>query len=86
VDERGIGAAFLVAACALILWRIYRRYLGIRGANSRRRAERRVYDVLRKSLAEGNIAARLYAERLTRFLDWIDHFFGDVGTRGQRAF
>jgi hypothetical protein len=25
------------------------------------------------------MAARLYADRLTRFLDWIDRFFGDAG-------
>ena len=32
------------------------------------------------------MAARLYAERVTRFLDWIDLFFGDAGMAGQRAF
>jgi hypothetical protein len=76
----------LLAACALVLGLLYRRYLGILGADRRRPAERQAYDALRNSLAEGNLAARLYAERLTRFLDWVDRFFGDAGTAGQRAF
>ncbi len=37
-------------------------------------------------LAEGNLAARIYAEWLSRFLDWIERFFGDQGSAGQRAF
>jgi hypothetical protein len=41
---------------------------------------------LRNSLAEGNLAARLYAERLTRFLDWVDHFFDDAGKANQTLF
>jgi hypothetical protein len=64
--------------CALAFGLIYRRYLGILGADRRKPAERQAYDALRNSLAQGNMAARLYAERLTRFLDWIDWFFGDA--------
>jgi hypothetical protein len=67
-----------LAVCALVLGLIYRRYLGILGADRRKPAERQAYDALRESLAQGNMAARLYAARLTQFLDWIDRFFGDA--------
>jgi hypothetical protein len=53
-----------LAICALVFVLVYRRYLGILGADRRRSAERQTYDGLRNSLAEGNLAARLYAERL----------------------
>ena len=76
----------LLAVCALALVLVYRRYLGILGADRRRPAERHAYDALRNSLAEGNIIARLYAERLTRFLDWIDRFFGDAGMADRTLF
>jgi hypothetical protein len=69
----------LAAVCALMLGLIYRRNLGILGADRRKPAERQAYDALRDILAQGNMAARLYADRLTRFLDWIDHRFGDAG-------
>jgi hypothetical protein len=72
--------------CGLALTLLYRRYLGILGANRRVAAERQAYDALRNSLVEGNLAARLYAERLTGFLDWIDHFFGDAGMTGRTLF
>jgi hypothetical protein len=49
----------LLAVCALVLGLIYRRYLGILGADRRRLAERQAYDALRNSLAEGNMAVRL---------------------------
>jgi hypothetical protein len=71
-------AKVLLAVCSLVFGLVYRRYLGILGADRRRPAERQAYNALRASLAEGNMAARLYAERLSRFLDWIDHFFGDT--------
>jgi hypothetical protein len=65
---------------------VYRRYFLLLGADRRRPTERRAYDALRASLAEGNLAVRLYSERLTRFLDWIDHFFGDAGKADQTLF
>jgi hypothetical protein len=59
-----------LAVCALVLGLVYRRYLGLLGADRRRPAERQAYDALRDSLAHGvNAAARIYAERLTAFLD-----------------
>jgi hypothetical protein len=76
----------LLAVCALVFGLIYRRYLGILGANRRVPAERKTYDALRSSLAQGNMAARLYAERLTRFLDRIDDFFGDAGMPNRTLF
>jgi hypothetical protein len=63
-----------LAVCALIFGLLYRRYLGILGADQRKPAERKAYDALRESLSEGNMAARLYAERLTRFLNRVDRF------------
>jgi hypothetical protein len=76
----------LLAISALVLGLIYRRYFGVLGADRRRPAERRAYDALRNRLIEGNLAARLYAERLTRFLDWIDCFFGTPAWPTGRSF
>jgi hypothetical protein len=81
-----LGKVLLLAVCAPILGLIYRRYIGILGADRRKQAERQAYDALRASLAEGNMAARLYAERLTRFLNWIDRFFGDAGMAERTLF
>ncbi len=86
-----IGAAALgvvggVSALAFSL--IYGRYSGILASGNKRKTtlERQAYDRLRKSLAEGNGAARLYAGWLNSFLDWIEWFFGDAETKDQRAF
>jgi hypothetical protein len=81
IGESALAALARVslAVCAFILGLIYRRYIGILGADRRRPAERQAYDALRNSLAKGNLAAQLYAERLTWFLDRVDHFFGDAG-------
>jgi hypothetical protein len=79
-------ASVVLTVCALVFGLLYRRYLGILGADRRKPAERQAYDALRESLAEGNLAARLYADRLTRFLDWIDHFFGDADMADRTLF
>lgn len=65
---------------------VYKYYLGVlgQGAKPEGSIERQDYDNLRKSLKEGNPAARLYARWLTKFLDWIERFFGDAGM-GQRT-
>jgi hypothetical protein len=76
----------LVVICGLVLGLIYRRYLLLLGADRRKPAERQAYDGLRESLAEGNMAARLYADRLARFLDWVDRFFGDAGIPDRTLF
>jgi hypothetical protein len=75
-----------LAICALVFGLVYRRYFLLLGADRRRPTERRAYDALRASLAEGNLAARLFSERLTRFLDWIDRFFGDAGMADRTLF
>jgi len=74
------------AICAGILGLLYRRYLGILGADPKEPAEWDAYTTLRDSLTKGNLAARLYAERLTWFLNWIDRFFGDAGMADRTLF
>ncbi|HEY8008581.1 MAG TPA: hypothetical protein VIE66_17710 [Methylocella sp.] len=56
-------------------------YLGVlaQGAQPEGSIERQDYDMLRASLAGDNLAARLYAKWLTKFLDGVERFFGDVG-------
>jgi hypothetical protein len=87
-DGSALAALFkvLLAVGALVLGLIYRRYLGILAADRRKPAERRDYDALRDGLSSGNTVARIYAERLTQFLDWVDRFFGDVGTANGAPF
>jgi hypothetical protein len=60
---------------------IYKRYLGVLAAGRSRKGSpaREAYDNLRASLSGDNLAARLYANWLTAFLDAVDRFFGDVG-------
>ena len=60
---------------------MYRRYLGILSAGGAPEGspEHDSYGRLRASLARGGLAARLFIWRLTKFLDAIDHFFGDTG-------
>jgi hypothetical protein len=45
--------------------------------------ERRNYDGLRLSLEDGGWPARVYSDRLTRLLDGVDRFFGDIDSAGQ---
>jgi hypothetical protein len=75
-----------LAVCALVLGLTYRRYLGILGADRRRPAERKAYDALRASLAEGNLATRLYARWLGVMLDRVDCLFGDAGMADRTLF
>ena len=67
---------------------IYRRYLGILGASTKRKgtSERDGYDRLRESLSGGNLASRLYSGWLTKFLDAVDRFFGDAGMADRTLF
>jgi hypothetical protein len=78
--------SLLAIICALTFVFIYRRYLGILGADRRRPVERRAYDALRQTLVEGNLAIRLYAQWLTSFLRAVDHFFGDAGIPDRTLF
>ena len=79
---------WVAGLCILAAPFIYKYYLGVlaQGAASEGSLERQDYDALRASLAGGNLAARLYAKWLTKFLDRVERFFGDAGTQGQRAF
>jgi hypothetical protein len=83
------SALYWVAGlCILAAPVIYKYYIGIlaQGAQQEGSLERKDYDALRASLTGGNLAARLYAGRLTRFLDGVDRFFGDAGMAGRSAF
>jgi hypothetical protein len=79
---------WVAGLCILAAPFIYKYYLGIlaQGAQPEGSIERQDYDKLRASLAGGNLATRLYAKWLTKFLDRVERFFGDAGTEGQRAF
>jgi hypothetical protein len=55
----GFGTLFAVAIgiCGLALTLLYRRYLGILGANRQVTTERQAYDAVRNSLSGGNLAS-----------------------------
>jgi hypothetical protein len=67
---------------------MYKRYIGVleAGAEPKGSPERKAYDALRRSLRGGNIAARRYADWLTKFLNAVDRFFGDAGKADQTLF
>jgi hypothetical protein len=81
-----LTAAGGIAVLAFSL--MYRRYVGVLGAGGARKGSppRDDYDRLWASLSGGNLAARLYADRLTKFLDAIDRFFGDAGLADRTLF
>ena len=82
-------ALFLVLGlCVAAAPFVFRYYIGVlrQGAQPEGSLERKDYDALRASLTGGNLAARLYAGRLTRFLDAVDRFFGDAGMANRSAF
>jgi hypothetical protein len=74
--------------CAAIAPFIYKYYLGVlaQGAKPEGSIARQDYDRLRGSLAGGNLAPRLYAKWLTKFLDWIERFFGDANIADRTLF
>ncbi len=82
-------ALFLVLGlCVVAAPFVFRYYIGVlgQGAQPVGSLERKDYDALRASLTGGNVAARLYAGRLTKFLDAVDRFFGDAGMANRSAF
>jgi hypothetical protein len=82
-------ALFLVLGlCVAAAPFVFRYYIGVlgQGAQPEGSLERKDYDALRASLTGGNLAARLYAGRLTKFLDAVDRFFGDAGMANRSAF
>jgi hypothetical protein len=72
----------------LVFSLMYKRYVGVLGAGGGRKGypARVAYEELRASLSGGNLAARLYADWLTKFLDMIDSFFGDAGMADRTLF
>jgi hypothetical protein len=74
--------------CGPIAFIYYRRSLDVLAVGDKPKGtrERAAYDKLRESLSEGNIAARLYASRLSAFLDAVDRFFGDAGLAKRTLF
>jgi len=72
----------------LIFSLMYKRYVGVLAASAKRKGtlERDAYEGLRASLSGGNLASRLYADWLTKFLDAVDRFFGDAGKADQTLF
>ena len=85
-----LGTLFSVVGgiCGLAFSLICRRYISVLGTGAKPKGslERQAYDKLRESLAEGGSAARLYAQRLTGFLDAVDRFFGDAGMADRTLF
>ncbi len=77
-------SVILGAPALYILSRRYELILASSGlaGNSR---ERQLYDQLRANLERGGLPAKIYADRLTRFLAAVDVFFGDSGTNGTRS-
>jgi hypothetical protein len=67
-----------LAGIALVL--ILRRYASVlaTGGSKPHSLERQEYNALRKSLAEGNLAVRLYTDWLAKTLNAVDRFFGDA--------
>jgi hypothetical protein len=65
----------------LVFSLMYKRYIGVLGAGGGRKGypARDAYEAIRTSLSGGNLASRLYADWLTKFLDAVDRFFGDAG-------
>jgi hypothetical protein len=80
--------AVLAGVCALVTSLLYGRYLGVlrAGAEPADSLEGSAYVRLWKSLAEGGKPALIYADWLTRFLDAVDHFFGDAGIVAEPPF
>ena len=80
--------AILGAVCGLAFALLSQRYFGVLAASEKPAGndERAGYDELRVSLAAGGTIQRLYAERLTRFLDWVERFFGDAGMAERTLF
>ncbi len=90
VPEGPLRTLVLVAEglCGLAAPIIYRYYLGVlaQGAKPEGSTERQDYEKLRASLEGGNLAARLYAKWLSKFLDWTERFFGDAGMADRTLF
>ncbi len=76
------------AVCGLAFSLLYRRYLGVLAASALPFGanERVGYLALRRNLDEGGAVARLYSDRLNRFLARVETFFGDEGMADRSLF
>jgi hypothetical protein len=84
-----LAALFSIAGGGFLAFSLmYRRFLGILGAGGDPAGspECESYVKLRESLAKGGLPARLYARRLTGFLNGADSFFGDAGMANHTLF
>jgi hypothetical protein len=90
MPEGALGTTlfWFVVLCAAATPFVFRYYVGLVGQGSHPESslERQDYEKLRASLAGDNRAARLYAQWLIRFLDWIERFCGDVGMADRTLF
>jgi hypothetical protein len=84
----GVLLTIAGSVSGLVFTILYQRYVAVLGAGAKRKGstEREAYDRLRESLSGGNLAARLYADRLKAFLDAVDRFFGDAGMADRTLF
>lgn len=82
-----VGALIAALVSALFyIW--FDHYVHILGAGSQPKGSpgRKEYDDLRKSLGKGGTPARIYADWLTRTLEAVEVFFGDVGKADRPLF
>jgi len=81
-------ALVIEGLCVALAPFIYKYYLGVlaQGSQPEGSLERQDYDSLRRGLAGENLAARLYTKWLTKFLGWIERFFGDVDMADRTLF
>jgi hypothetical protein len=90
VPEGPLGTAlfWFLILCAAAAPFVFRYYVGLVGQGSQPEGslERQDYTKLRASLAGDNRAARLYAQWLSKSLDWIERFCGDVGMADRALF
>jgi len=69
----------VVIVCGIALFVSYKRYFDLLGCGDEPLGsyERTQYEKLRANLANGGMPAKLYSDRLVRFLNGVDRFFGD---------
>jgi len=87
-EPLGTTLFWFLVLCVLAVPFVFRYYIGLVGQGSQPESslERQDYEKLRASLAGDNRAARLYAQWLIKFLDWIERFCGDVGMADRTLF
>ena len=84
----GTPLFLLLVLCLLAAPLVFQYFLGLVGQGSQPgdSLERQDYERLRASLAGDSRPANLYAHWLSKFLDWIERFCGDVGMADRTLF